>query len=124
MDRPENLIEYRKLVLEKNLLEKRIDKMKPAVRVSLEETGGYDDLYLSKVEKDVWHEDVIYDWIAENYPEYLYEVSKLTVDIAKFGELAKRGLIPLEDLPLNCRTAKVEWHIKTTKKAEVKVEED
>lgn len=124
MDRPQELVEYRSLVIEKNKLDAKIKKLRPVVGELLEESGGYDDLYLQKVEKVVWHEDVIYDWMKENYPALVSEVAKMTVDIEKFGELAKRGLLAFEDLPVSCMSVKAEWHVKTTPKKKEEVNED
>ncbi len=124
MDRPQELIEYRSLVIEKNKLDAKIKKLRPVVGELLEESGGYDDLYLQKVEKAVWHEDVIFDWMQENHPALVSEVAKMTVDIEKFGELAKRGLLAFEDLPQSCMTIKTEWHVKTTPKKKEEVNED
>lgn len=124
MDRPQELVEYRSLVIEKNKLDARIKKLRPVVGEILEETGGYDDLYLQAVEKAIWHEDVIFDWMKENYPSLVSEVAKMTVDIEKFGELAKRGLLAFEDLPPSCMSTKTEWHVKTTPKKKEEVNED
>jgi hypothetical protein len=117
MDRPQELVDYRNFVIEKNKLEAKIKKLRPRVGELLEESGGYDDLYLMKVEKIEYHEDVIYDWLTKEYPDIVSDVSKITVDIDKFGELIKKGIIAASDVPEHCVSWNVQWHVKTTPKA-------
>ena len=124
MDRPQELIDYRALVIEKNKIESKIKKLRPVVGNLLTQYGDYDDLWMCKVVKPQWHEDIIYDWVKESYPELVDEISKVTVDIEKFSNLVKAGRINPLDVPSTISTDKVEWHVKTTPKAKEVESED
>lgn len=102
--RPNNVTRYLELTREINKLSKEQKSLRPEVLTFLEETGGDDEIYLNSKTKTTWHEDVIYDWVKDNYPSLLSEVSKVTVDLEKFSTLIKSGKIDASKVPLTIST--------------------
>ena len=111
--RPEIVDQYRNAKLEENRQKAIAEKLKPKIKELLEETGGWDDLYLQPAEKVTWHEEVLYDWVAEKYPEFLPQLTKKVVDVEELGRLVKLGWIDDNTMPDNASTLQTTYSIQT-----------
>ena len=121
--RPEIVDKYRELVVESNKLKAQADKLKPEVKSLIEETGGWNDCYLQRKEITKYHEDIIYDWLLKTYPQYASELSKVTIDIEKFGNYVKMKKIPMDSLPESLYSVEESFSLCTTPKKEKKDED-
>lgn len=118
MDRPKIVDEYREACLQKNLLDKKIEELKPEIKNILNETGGYNDLYYQDRTKTVYHDDLIFQFLQDNYPDHVEALTKKTVDIDKLGEYTKLGLIDLSELPPEAASVETTQSICTKAKKE------
>jgi len=121
--RPEIIDKYRQLTVESNRLKAEAEKLKPEVRKLIEETGGWNDCYLQRKETTEYHEEVIYDWLKTAYPQYVEELSKVTIDLEKFGNYVKMKKIPMSSLPDSLFSVKESFSLCTTLKKEKKDED-
>lgn len=120
--RPSIVDEYREKTAQFNALKKDIDKLKPEIKRIIDETGGFDDLYYQTRGKAKYHEDLIYDWIAKTYPDFLEDITKKTVDLEKFGEYVKLKKIDGSKIPEEA--AYIEYSTAIMTKPKKKEEED
>lgn len=122
--RPSIVDEYREKSAQFNKLKNEIEKMKPEIKQILDETGGFNDLYYQTRGTSKFHEDIIYDWIAKDYPEYLKDLTKKTVDLDKFGEYIKLKKIDGAKMPDEAAYIVYSTAIMTKPKKETKEDDD
>jgi len=111
--RPEIVDQYRNAKLEENRQKAIAEKLKPKIKELIEETGGWDDLYFQPAEKIVWHEEVLYDWVAAKYPEFLPQLTKKVIDVEELGRLIKLEWIDDKTMPNNAYTTSTTFSIQT-----------
>jgi len=116
--RPSIVDQFRNAVIESNRLKAVAEKLKPEIKTLLEETGGWDDCYFLTKEIVTWHEDVLYDWLCEEYPDLAPSLSKKTVDLEKLGEAVKLGLIKEIPNHVSSTIERKEVHTKMRKKVD------
>ena len=111
--RPEIVDQYRNAKLEENRQKAIAEKLKPKIKALIEETGGWDDLYFQPAEKVIWHEEVLYDWVAEKYPGFLPQLTKKVIDVEELGRLIKLEWIDDKTMPDNAYTTQTTFSIQT-----------
>lgn len=118
--RPSFIDRYIEVTKEINSLKAEQSKLRPQVLTALEESGDQSDIGILLKTRTTWHEDLIYDWIANYYPDYLEDLTKKTVDLEKFGSYIKEKKIDSSSLPLevSTETSIQEIRIKKEKKLE------
>lgn len=112
--RPEIVDKYRELVIEKNKLDKQIKALKPEITAILEESGGFDDLYLQPKTTTIYDDDKIISWMLANHPEYIANVVDLKVNLDGLSALSKLKKIDLSKLPSEAMDLSVSKSICTT----------
>jgi hypothetical protein len=114
--RPAAIDKYLQISQDLNRLKKEKESLRPEVFKILNETGGFEDVYIGSRTTTTWNEDVIYEWLSKNHPDLIPELSKVTVDIEKFAHCVRTGIISQDSLPLDIFNQETTQEIRTARK--------
>lgn len=102
MNRPILIDEYKANAVEINNKQKRNKEIKNEVLKILDETGGWDDIYIQEKNKFDHNDDLVYEWVIKDYPWLTKDLTKQTIDWDKFNHFLKLGKLDISKAPPGC----------------------
>jgi hypothetical protein len=115
ISRPVVVDRYRELVQEIA----KLDKERKSIYAEAKELAGeydWDDFYLQSRTKTTWNDELILEWLCDNYPEYADECTAMSLDYEVFGKLVKLGKIDASQIPAEACTEEYSYDLRTTRR--------
>jgi len=99
----------------KKLLKRKQELRESVIKDLLRDPEGFEGLNISKKQIVSWLDDEFYNWVREEFPEYVENVTKKTIDYEKFEDLVKQGKIVYNGIPAHVYKSRTDYVINISK---------